>query len=142
MQRPTIPRGCPQHFAKLLNECWHKEPKERASFKRILSVLDHMLDNSTLARSLSVRLVLVLGRRTSSSRARCFCRPVVRIGSGAAHVRVRVRADELRQKTEAFLHNRSNWMYVILIRASASSSSSSSKLSFSLPTSRSTVLYS
>ena len=53
---------------------------------------------------------LVISSRTSSSRARCFC-PVVQL----ALVRVRVRADELRKKTEAFLHERSSWMYVILI---------------------------
>jgi len=41
--RPEIPRDCPSRIAKLLEDCWQKEPSARPSFSSIITRLDRIL---------------------------------------------------------------------------------------------------
>lgn len=41
--RPEIPRDCPSRVAKLLEDCWQKEPSARPSFSSIITRLDRIL---------------------------------------------------------------------------------------------------
>ncbi|XP_019713188.1 mitogen-activated protein kinase kinase kinase 20 [Hippocampus comes] len=47
-ERLTIPSGCPASFAKLMRDCWMTDPKERPTFKQILSTLETMANDSQL----------------------------------------------------------------------------------------------
>uniref|UniRef100_A0A8C4IX04 Protein kinase domain-containing protein n=1 Tax=Dicentrarchus labrax TaxID=13489 RepID=A0A8C4IX04_DICLA len=47
-ERLTIPSGCPASFAELMRNCWATEPKERPTFKQILSTLESMSNDSQL----------------------------------------------------------------------------------------------
>uniref|UniRef100_A0A3Q1G4A0 Mitogen-activated protein kinase kinase kinase 20 n=1 Tax=Acanthochromis polyacanthus TaxID=80966 RepID=A0A3Q1G4A0_9TELE len=47
-ERLTIPSGCPKCFAELMRMCWVTEPKERPMFKKILSTLESMSNDSQL----------------------------------------------------------------------------------------------
>ncbi|OWF42352.1 mitogen-activated protein kinase kinase kinase 20-like [Mizuhopecten yessoensis] len=47
-ERLTVPSSCPATFAKLMEECWNIEPKQRPSFRDILSRLHTMLNDETL----------------------------------------------------------------------------------------------
>lgn len=44
-QRLTIPSTCPPCFAKLMQQCWHTDPKLRPNFKDILLTLHTMLSD-------------------------------------------------------------------------------------------------
>ena len=41
--RPEIPRDCPPRIAKLLEDCWQKNPSARPSFSSIITRLDRIL---------------------------------------------------------------------------------------------------
>ncbi|KAJ0070351.1 hypothetical protein NL108_007724, partial [Boleophthalmus pectinirostris] len=47
-ERLTIPSGCPSSFAELMRSCWKTDPKERPTFKSILSTLESMSHDSQL----------------------------------------------------------------------------------------------
>ncbi|XP_061736007.1 mitogen-activated protein kinase kinase kinase 20 isoform X2 [Nerophis ophidion] len=49
-ERLTIPSGCPASFAELMRNCWRTDPKERPTFKRILSTLESMWNDSQLSK--------------------------------------------------------------------------------------------
>ncbi|XP_077436671.1 mitogen-activated protein kinase kinase kinase 20 isoform X3 [Vanacampus margaritifer] len=47
-ERLTVPSGCPASFAELMRDCWMTDPKERPTFKQILSTLEAMANDSQL----------------------------------------------------------------------------------------------
>ncbi|XP_061142891.1 mitogen-activated protein kinase kinase kinase 20 isoform X1 [Syngnathus typhle] len=47
-ERLTIPSGCPASFAELMRDCWMTDPKDRPTFKQILSTLETMANDSQL----------------------------------------------------------------------------------------------
>nr|XP_061826614.1 mitogen-activated protein kinase kinase kinase 20-like [Nerophis lumbriciformis] len=49
-ERLTIPSGCPASFAELMRDCWRTDPKERPTFKQILSTLESMWNDSQLSK--------------------------------------------------------------------------------------------
>ncbi|XP_060079774.1 mitogen-activated protein kinase kinase kinase 20-like [Ylistrum balloti] len=47
-ERLTIPSTCPATFAKLMEDCWYVDPKQRPSFRDLLSRLHTMLNDESL----------------------------------------------------------------------------------------------
>ncbi|XP_064647541.1 mitogen-activated protein kinase kinase kinase 20-like [Lineus longissimus] len=47
-ERLPIPRSCPPCFGQLMKKCWNFDPRERPSFKQILTALDNMCEDESL----------------------------------------------------------------------------------------------
>ncbi|XP_064613918.1 mitogen-activated protein kinase kinase kinase 20-like [Liolophura sinensis] len=47
-ERLTIPSTCPDSFADLMRNCWKTEPKERPSFRQILTCVEKMFSDVSL----------------------------------------------------------------------------------------------
>ena len=43
--RPVLPLDCEENYKELLENCWHKEPSSRPSFKKIFSFLSKFFPN-------------------------------------------------------------------------------------------------
>ena len=54
--RPDIPTDCPSRIRQLIENCWRKEPSLRPSFSEIITRLDHILVEVSIADDTGSRL--------------------------------------------------------------------------------------